>query len=329
MTHLNPLSQTYAPIYPQIKQDLNKVKKVILLQGGISLEKDVSLLSAKSCMHALQSIKKRFSFDVIPYTLTYDLQDFLNFLDNEKPDIVFNILHGSYGEDGFIQALLDMKKIPYTHSGRYTSSALMDKPTALYTCQAHHIPTPSFQVLSCSELTSFKPHNPFVIKPCNGGSSIDVYIFKNPQDFKASSFLWSHKEALVEEFIPGKELTVTVLNGEPLTVTELIPSDDHEFYDFHAKYEAQNTTHVCPAVLPQDIFNQCLDYAKKCYHIFRCRGLARIDFRFTPETNRLCFLEGNTIPGMTENSLAPEQALENGLSFEMLIENILQTATYD
>ncbi len=297
-------------------------KRVAVLMGGWSAERDVSLVSGTECADALE----RAGYDVTRIDPPRDLAAFADAL-SPAPDVVFNALHGRWGEDGTIQGLLDIMAIPYTHSGQLASAIAMDKPMALSLCRSVGVPCAEGQEIGIEDLAKGDPMpRPYVLKPAREGSSVGVYVVlegSNGPDVSG----WTFGGALVEEYIPGREITVSVMAGKAMSVTELRPKEG--FYDYEAKYTDGKTEHLIPAPLPKDIFDQAMDYAERAHKVLGCRGVSRCDFRYDDDTNRLVFLELNTQPGMTSLSLVPEQALQIGMNFEQLVSWMVENAACD
>ena len=290
---------------------------VAVLYGGISAEREVSLASGTQVIAAL----RHAGFDVRPIDVSPDLGALLAAL-TPAPDVVFNALHGRFGEDGTIQGVLDWLGIPYTHSGIRASSLAMDKQAAKAAFAAAGLPVANGRVMPISELAEADPFAlPYVVKPVNEGSSVGVEIMRqggNRRAEVASSWRFG-AQALVEEYIPGRELTVGVLGDRALTVTDITPA--HGFYDYQAKYEAGGSAHGLPAKIHPDIFTQALDIALRAHQALGCRGATRSDMRYDDtagEPGRLVLLEVNTQPGLTPTSLLPEQAAFLGMSFPAL-----------
>ncbi len=298
-------------------------KRVTVLMGGWSAERDVSLASGMPCAEALE----RAGYTVECVDLHRDIPHLVSILES-RPDVVFNALHGRWGEDGTIQGLLDMMAIPYTHSGRVASTLAMDKPLSIQLFRDAGIPTARHKTLEIEELRAGAEPlpRPYVVKPAREGSSIGVYIVQdgtNGPDYSG----WTFGEAMVEEYVPGQELTVSVMGDKALCVTELRPVSG--FYDYTAKYTDGKTVHLCPAPIPDALAARCMDLAERAHRALDCRGVTRSDFRHDPETGKLVILELNTQPGMTPLSLIPEQARQVGISFEELVSWMVENAACD
>lgn len=309
-------------------------QRVCVLYGGRSSERDVSIASGKEVTSALQ--KK--GYDVYPFELGHSLQDFIEFVTLHKPHVVFNALHGRYGEDGAIQGVLEWLNVPYTHSGIYASALAMDKAASRIMLQAAGLPVAEGGIYSLDELKQTDPLPfPYVIKPVNEGSSVGVHIiFPEPgrtNDSKENILSrWSYgNKILVEAFIPGRELTVGVLEDRALTVTDITPTTSTErgFYDYEAKYNSGGSLHKLPAHMPPALFQQALSLAVQAHKVLGCSGASRTDFRYDDtitEKERLIILEVNTQPGMTPTSLLPEQAAFCNISYEELCSWMLDNA---
>jgi D-alanine-D-alanine ligase len=254
-------------------------------------------------------------------------------LDNIRPDVVFNALHGVPGEDGSVQGMLDLMQIPYTHSGLATSVIAIDKELTKQQLVPAGIPMPKGKVVSSASLYEADPlPRPYVLKPVNEGSSVGVAIVTDDGNYghpigRDVVGPWQEfDELLAEPFIRGRELTTAVLGGKALCVTELKTAQG--FYDYDAKYTEGLTEHVCPAEIPEAIEKLCLDYALRAHQILGCKGTSRTDFRWDDEQGPagLFVLETNTQPGMTPLSLVPEQARQMGISYEQLVEIIVREA---
>ncbi len=297
------------------------MKKVLLLLGGFSSEREVSLTAGAEIQKAL----KNKGYNVICHDLT-DTAQFLETIDKEKPDVVFNGLYGNFGEDGEIQGLLDMLSIPYTHSSLKTSVLAMNKDLTKLICLQNGIKTADFEVATYKQwkIEGTKFQVPYVIKPVSEGSSVGVFIIENKNDEQNVFYADENSPLLIEKYIKGRELTVSVFKDKPCAVTELKPKTG--FYDYKAKYTNGETTHILPAEIPEDIYTQALQTALKVHRLLDCRTVSRSDFRYN-EDDGLVFLEINVNPGMTSLSLVPEQLRYIGISFEDLCDTLIKEAT--
>ncbi len=289
--------------------------RVAVLYGGISAEREVSLSSGAQCIAALRTA----GYDVTPIDVGPDLRTTLAALD-PAPDCVFNALHGRFGEDGTMQGVLDWLGIPYTHSGVRASALAMDKVAARAIFTSAGIPMARARVVDAASVAREEPMaRPFVIKPVNEGSSVGVHIVR-PGDNRLAEIAstWAFgTEMLVEEYIPGRELTVGVMDDSALCVTE-IGSSRSDFYDYDAKYAAGGSRHTLPAEIPDDVSARACDIAVAAHRALGCRGATRADLRYDDETGTLALLEVNTQPGLTPTSLLPEQAAYRGIDFPSL-----------
>jgi len=296
-------------------------KKVMVLMGGFSSEREVSIESGKGVVKALKSK----GYNVIKHTLS-DTKKFIKALNTHKPDVVFNALHGNWGEDGTIPALLDLLQIPYTHSGMLASSVGMNKYITKLIAEKLGIKTAPGERLTFAEFkkktSSFKM--PFVVKPMSDGSSVGVYIIKNKEDLKKVKYDSPSAELLVERYIEGRELTVMCYRGKAYVVTELDAKKG--FYDYKHKYTSGATNHILPADLPENVKKTCLSYAEKIHAALKCKTVSRSDLRYNAKDG-VIFLEINTHPGLTSLSLVPEQAKYIGISYEDLCQNLVEEAS--
>ena len=302
------------------------MKRVAVLQGGISPEREVSLSTGEQVIAALGEA----GFDVVPITVGADLPALIAAL-TPPPDAVFNALHGRFGEDGAIQGVLDWLGIPYTHSGVRASSLAMDKVAAKAAFAAAGLPVARHVLVAVESLAHEDPlPRPFVVKPPNQGSSVGVAIV-HPGDNRLAEIAsgWTYGPlALVEEFVPGREITVGIMGDEALAVTEIRPVDG--FYDYEAKYAPGGSRHVIPAALHPAAYAGAMAIAKTAHDALGCRGASRADFRYDDtkgEPGRLVLLELNTQPGLTRTSLLPEQAAHRGLSFPELCAWMVENAS--
>ena len=304
-------------------------KTVALLVGGWNAERDVSINKGKHVEAALREA----GYDLKVIEVTKDIQKLLNDLTPQgknKPDAVFNNIYGRIGEDGILQGLLTLLEIPYTHSGVMASAIGMDKPMSKLMAQNVGVPVAKGRLATKEEvLAESVVPRPYVVKPYNEGSSVDIYIVKENDNHLATiGQNWNYGErALVEKYIPGKELTVAVLDGKAQAVTDII-SHTGGFFDYEAKYEDERTQLVLPAKISKEVYDAALDYAERVYNVIGCSGLARCDFRFDEEKGLegLCFLEINTQPGLTAESIGPSQCVYNGMSFVQLCSHLVETA---
>ncbi|WP_428928532.1 D-alanine--D-alanine ligase [Marinibacterium sp. SX1] len=281
---------------------------VVVLMGGPSAERDVSLSSGQECASALRSE----GFHVAELDAGMDIAERLQAL---RPDVVFNALHGRWGEDGCVQGILEWLRIPYTHSGVLASALAMDKQRSKSVYANAGLPV--VESLICPKAQVMAGHMlmpPYVVKPNNEGSSVGVYLVHEMTNAPPQLDDAMPDEVMVETYVPGRELTTTVMGDRALTVTDIITDG---WYDYDAKYKPGGSRHEIPADIPAPIFDLCMDYALRAHRALGCRGISRTDFRWNEEQGLqgLYLLETNTQPGMTPTSLAPEQALHAGYDF--------------
>jgi D-alanine-D-alanine ligase len=311
---------------------MTRFKRIAVLLGGLSPERDVSLVSGRACANALRAE----GFEVQEFDAGADLAERLRAY---QPDAAFNALHGRWGEDGCVQGMLELMNIPYTHSGVLASALAMHKERAKAVFRAAGLPLVKSVVVdrkTASQRHAMSP--PYVVKPVNQGSSVGVFIVR-PGDNRPPGELGSDKwtlgdEVMVEEYVPGRELTVAVMGTKPpalgaLAVTEIVPRT--AFYDYDAKYAPGGSDHVVPAKLSPAVAEEAMRLAEQAHEALGCRGVSRTDFRYddTNGQSRLIVLEVNTQPGMTPTSLVPEQAAYRGMSFNALVRWILEDASCD
>ena len=303
-------------------------KKILLIQGGSSSEREISLRSGKACQKALRQL----DFKVIVFD---PFKDKLIKIKNLKVNKIFNALHGRDGEDGIVQGYFEYFKIPYTHSGITSSMNAMDKIFSKKIFIKNNLKTPNF--ISLNAITyldfikkkSFKKSNlhfPVVVKPSNEGSSVGVEICKtlNQLNYSIRKLIKKFKTLIIEEFVGGQEIQVAVINGKALGAIELKPK--RKFYDYKAKYsKSAKTEHVMPANLKENKYKEVLELALKAHKALNCKGVTRSDFKFF--NNKFYILEINTQPGMTNLSLVPEIAKFYGITFLNLVKNILNDAS--
>ncbi len=299
---------------------------VAVLMGGWSNERPVSLMSGNGVADALESRGHRVT------RIDMD-RDVAARIAAAAPDVVFNALHGTPGEDGTVQGMLDLMGVRYTHSGMVTSVIAIDKQLTKQRLVPSGIPMPGGHIVASESLFERDPlPRPYVLKPVNEGSSVGVAIvtangnYGNPIARDAAGPWQDFSELLAEPFIKGRELTVAVLGGQALAVTELKPKSG--FYDFDAKYTDGMTDHICPAQVPDDIADYLMELALRCHQLLGCKGASRTDFRWDDELGRdgIFVLETNTQPGMTPLSLVPEQARYLGIDYAELVERIVEEA---
>lgn len=294
--------------------------RVAVLLGGPSAEREVSLSSSKAVLKACAEL----GYEAIPIDMDKDVSERLR---EAKPDVVFNALHGRWGEDGCVQGLLELLHIPYTHSGVLASALAMDKPMARNVFAANGIACAEGKVCHKDEILGENEPmaRPYVIKPSNEGSSVGVHIIlENDNTFFTGENWPFGDEVLVEKYIAGREIQVAVLDGKALGAIEIKPLG--KFYDYEAKYTDGKAQHLMPAPLEKDEEAAVLAMAEKAHAALGCRGLTRSDFIYQPQEKKFYILEVNTQPGMTPLSLAPEIAAYAGISFNQLIDRLIKGA---
>ncbi|MDA9682264.1 D-alanine--D-alanine ligase [Candidatus Pelagibacter sp.] len=303
------------------------MKKILILAGGYSKEKEVSMQTAKSVYSELNKDRK--------YKIKVVNPDgkFVQVLRNFKPNIVLNLLHGRYGEDGYIQAILESEKVKYTHSGVLSSSLAIDKELSKKIFIKNNILTPKYFKFSYrNNLNKLKLINnlqkkigfPLVVKPLNEGSSVNVFICNKNNILKTLTKLNEYGEVLLEKYIPGREIQVAILENKVLGAIELRPT--RKFYDYQAKYNPKaRTEHIIPVEISKNKYQELTKIALKAHKILNCRGVTRSDFRYYK--NSFYLLETNTQPGMTSLSLVPEIANFNNITFKNLLKKILEDAS--
>mgnify|MGYP001441195489 CR=1 FL=1 len=299
-------------------------KKILIISGGISKEREISLETGKQVARELKKngyLVKNCEPD----------NNLINLVKSFKPKIIFNALHGQFGEDGYIQSILENLKISYTHSGVIASAKAMNKEISKKIFIKNKILTPKYikygfdkSKVELNNLIKKKLNFPVVIKPINEGSSVNVFICKKNEIHKKLERLKSYKEVLIEKFIPGREIQAAILGEKKLGAIELKPK--RKFYDYEAKYSTKaKTKHIIPIKLNKKKYKELMKITLKAHNLLGCRGVSRSDFKFYK--NKFYLLELNTQPGMTKLSLVPEISAYNGISFINLIEIILKDAS--
>ena len=302
--------------------------RVTVLLGGLSNEREVSLSSGREIASALREA----GFEVTVLDPGPDLGAVVSGIAAARPDVVFNALHGRFGEDGSIQGVLDWMGIPYTHSGLRASAVAMDKAAAKAAFAAAGLPVAPHRLLQAEALAAADPLPlPYVVKPVREGSSVGVHILREGDNRRAEiAEGWQWGEIIAEPFIPGRELTVAVMEDRALAVTEI--ATGHEFYDYDAKYADGGSRHAIPAEIPEAVRDRAMAVAVAAHAALGCRGVSRSDFRWDdsrPGAEGLVLLEVNTQPGMTPTSLVPEQAAYCGVPFPELCAWMVRQARHD
>ncbi len=298
------------------------VSRIAVLKGGPSAEREVSLVSGRECSDALRAEGYEVTEIDAGENLVADLIA-------ARPDVVFNALHGRWGEDGCVQGLLEWMCMPYTHSGVLASALAMDKPRAKDVYRQAGLPVVDSLLCDADDVRRAHPMPPpYVVKPYNEGSSVGVYFVHESANSPAQLSAEMPDVVMVEQFVPGRELTTAVVNEKALAVTDIVTTG---WYDYDAKYTEGGSSHHVPANVPQEITEACMDYALRAHKALGCRGASRTDFRWDESKGikGLVLLETNTQPGMTPTSLVPEQAAVCGMSFGKLVRWMVEDASCD
>lgn len=299
----------------------SRTPRVAVLKGGLSAEREVSLVSGRACAEALRDA----GYETVEIDAGRDLAARLA---DCAPDVVFNALHGRWGEDGCVQGLLELMGLPYTHSGVLASALAMDKPRAKRVFAAAGVPVADGLIAAKADIARRHVMDPpYVVKPVNEGSSVGVVVVHEGANAPPALAADAPQTLMVERYAPGRELTVAVMGDRALAVTDIVPATG--WYDYEAKYAAGGSRHVIPAEIPPAVADACLDHARRAHAALGCRGVTRTDFRWDAArgVDGLIALELNTQPGMTPTSLVPEQAAHVGLSFPALCRWIVEDAS--
>ncbi len=296
--------------------------KVAVLMGGPSAEREVSLSSGRECAAALRGE----GFEVVEVDAGRDLCARLEAI---KPDVVFNALHGRWGEDGCVQGILEWMRLPYTHSGVLASAIAMDKERSKAMFRSIGLPVADSGLFASTEVQErhvMAP--PYVVKPHNEGSSVGIYLVHEAANRPPQLSDQMPDQVMVEAYVPGRELTVSVMGDKALSVTEILTDG---WYDYEAKYTPGGSRHEMPARIPTEVFDQCLDYALRAHQVLGCKGVSRTDFRWDDSKGAagLILLETNTQPGMTPTSLTPEHASVVGMTFGQMCAWMVEDASCD
>ncbi|MEB3702897.1 D-alanine--D-alanine ligase [Candidatus Bealeia paramacronuclearis] len=300
-------------------------KRVAVLMGGFSAEREVSLSSAEGAIKALESL----GHDVRPIDVTRDIAKLIQDL-TPKPDVVVNILHGRWGEDGCVQGFLEMMDIPYTHSGVLASAIAMNKVYGRHMCEKSGIQVPPGKVVTLEDFKKGDPFpRPYVIKPIGEGSSVGVHIVREKDNYLPTEDNWTFgSEVLVEKYIPGREIQVAVIGGKAIGAIEIRPKNG--FYDYEAKYTDGKADHLMPAPIHPEAYAKVMQMAEDAHRILGCKGVSRSDFRYDDTKGKpgeMYFLELNSQPGMTPLSLVPEIAAYHGITYPQLMQWMVEDAT--
>lgn len=304
----------------------HKNKLIAVLMGGFNSEREVSLRSGEAVYQALQKL----GYKTIKIDFSRNIVEDLNKL---KPDIVFNALHGQYGEDGRVQGLLDILNIPYTHSGITASAICMDKVLTNKLCETFGVKSPKFEILEKSKNEQNKKliakiGKPFVIKPINEGSSVGVEVILENNDFDIENYKWQFGEKIIiEKYIAGQEIQVAIMDNKALGAIEVRPKN--LFYDYECKYTPGMTDYIMPAEISKEKYDEVLKLALVCHKAVNCSGISRVDFILNNKNggdNNFYLLEVNTHPGFTATSLVPKIAKHVDISFEEIVEYLIKSA---
>lgn len=304
-------------------------RRVAVLMGGFSSEREVSLSSGRGVSASL----KRLGFEVVDIDVTHDIAALIQDL-SPAPDVVFNALHGTFGEDGRIQGLLDMLGLPYTHSGAIASALAMDKSVSRVLFKEAGLPIATGTVYESTALRAIdEPERPYVVKPLNEGSSVgvEVILATDNKDWPTiAGHYGRYERVLIEHYVPGREIQVAVMGDRSLGGIEI--QTEHLFYDYRAKYVAGESVHVMPAPIHADAYAESLDLSQRAHEALGCRGVSRVDLRYDDtegEPGRFAVLEVNTQPGMTPTSLVPEIAAHFGIGYDELVDWMIREARCD
>ncbi len=292
--------------------------KIAVLYGGFSSERKISISTGTGCNEAL----KRLGYQTILIDVTKNIPSLIKELKDFNPDVVFNALHGKYGEDGCIQGLLEMLGFAYTHSNVASSSIAMDKEKAKIVFQSQDIPTAKAVYGEIKELKDNFPAGKWILKPVQEGSSIGVFLVEKAEDIDIEN--WRFGRAMLEEYIPGREFAIGVMDDEVLGTVEILTN--REFYNYDAKYSQGGSSHIKPDNLPADILKRMEDCALLAHKGLGCRGVTRSDFRYDEQTNRIAILELNSQPGMTPTSLIPDIGKLKGIDYDAIVKYIVEDA---
>ncbi|MDR3256143.1 MAG: D-alanine--D-alanine ligase [Endomicrobium sp.] len=301
----------------EILEKLNN-KKIGVLYGGLSSERTISIKSGKAVLNVLKKLKLNVCGIDVNRNIAEEIK-------KEKIDIAYIVLHGPMGEDGAIQGMLEVMGIPYTGCGIFSSAASMDKDISKHLFKYVGILTPEWKTLKKFEAVPEIKKYPVIVKPVSQGSTIGVTIVKNDSQFveAAKKAFKYDKEIIIEKFIDGKEITVGVLNGKALPLVGIVPKGG--FYDFKSKYQKGGSKHIIPARISKKAYKMAQNSAEKVYKIFKCKAICRVDM-IVDKNDKVWVLENNTIPGMTETSLVPDEGRAVGYNFENLVLKIIESA---
>ena len=308
-------------IWPQVGAGGAESLHVLLLLGGMSPEREVSIMSGKVVMDALSKMNYR----VTPVDMGADIAQVIRKI---NPDVVFNALHGTFGEDGCVPGMLEILGIPYTHSGVLASSIALDKILSQKIFASSGIKCPKRIVVSKGDDLSKEPiARPYVIKPVDQGSSLGVEVIFAEDDYDLSKYNFTYgNQAIIEEYISGQEIQVAVLDDKAIGTLEIVPLKGSRFNDYDCKYKEGYAKHICPAELSKSASDNMLAIAEKAHKLIGCKGVTRAEFRYNSQEDQAYFIEINTHPGLTLLSSAPDIVQNNGISFERFLEILINEA---
>jgi D-alanine-D-alanine ligase len=313
--------QKLSEVLPNIGSGNEKTPHILILFGGISAEREPSLLSAKNILNAV----KHENYRITPVDMGGDVAEVIRKL---NPDVVFNMLHGTYGEDGSIQGLLEILGVRYTHSGVLASAIALDKIYSQQLFELGGINCPKSVIISKGDDLSQEPiKRPYVIKPVDQGSSLGVEVIFPEDDYDLSKYPFTYGDrAIIEEYIKGKEIQIAVLDGKAIGTLEVILLQGKRFNDYDCKYKPGFSSHICPATLPKHAEQSMMQTAEKAHKLLNCKGITRVEFIYDEEVDKTYFLEINTHPGLTATSFVPDILQNNGISLTDLFKNLINEA---
>jgi D-alanine-D-alanine ligase len=308
-------------ILPAIGSDNNKSLHIALVYGGLSSEREPSLMSGKEVIKAMKDME----YKVTPIDMGTDIAEVLTKI---NPDVVLNALHGTYGEDGCIQGTLEILGIPYTHSGLLASAIALDKIHSQNIFITNGIKCPKRAIITQGDDLSSEPIKPpYVIKPIDQGSSVGVEVIFAEDNYDLSKYDFKYgKQSIIEEYISGQEIQVAVLNGKAIGTAEIFCLQGKRFNDYDCKYKEGYSKHICPANLSKEASDNMLKIAEKAHKALGCKGITRSEFKYNQQEDQAYFLEINTHPGLTPLSSAPEIVQHHGMSFQDLIRTLIDEA---
>lgn len=308
-------------ILPQLGSIDENALHVVVLYGGMSAEREVSIMSGNVVCKVMDMMKYR----VTPVDMGVDIAEVLRKI---NPDVVFNALHGPFGEDGCVPGMLEILGIPYTHSGVLASAIAMEKVYSQQIFIANGIKCPKRVIISKGDDLSVEPiKRPYVIKPTNQGSSLGVEVIFVDDDYDLSQYQFAYSDqAIIEEYIEGHEIQVAVLADKAIGTLEIVCLKGKRFNDYDCKYKEGYSKHICPANLPKAANDKMMKLAEKIHKAIGCKGVTRVEFRYNPKEDEAYFLEINTHPGLTLLSSAPDIIQKNNISFEQFLEILINEA---